>query len=226
MFFEGLQNCIFFMSIVQQLNKIKEQLDGVELVAVSKTKPESDIVEAYHAGQRHFGENKVQDLVAKYEHLPKDIAWHFIGHLQTNKVKYLASFVHLVHAVDSEKLLMTLQKEAAKHKRFISCLLQVKIAEEETKFGLTPEEVENFLDKKADYPNVNIVGLMTMATNTSDNLQVESEFGAVKKVFDELRHHDLTVLSMGMSNDWPIAIKQGSTMIRVGSSIFGARNYK
>lgn len=214
------------MSIVQRLIDIKKKLPTqVELVAISKTKPESDILEAYGQGQRHFGENKVQDLVDKFDHLPKDINWHFIGHLQTNKVKYIASFVHLVHAVDSLKLLKMLQKEALKNDRTIQCLIQAKVAKEESKFGLSFSEINDLLEKKEDYPNVKIVGLMAMATNTSDNEEVEGEFRAMKTFFETLKSDDFTVLSMGMSNDWPLAVEQGSNMIRVGSSIFGPRNY-
>lgn len=214
------------MSITQRLNEIKDKLPAhVALVAVSKTKPEDDILEAYKLGQRHFGENKVQDLALKYEHLPKDIKWHFIGHLQTNKVKYIASFVHLVHAVDSDKLLRTLQKEALKNKRTIDCLLQAKVAQEETKFGLSFSEIEELLAKKDDYPNVNIVGLMAMATNTSDNEGIRGEFKALNAFFSTLKDDHFKVLSIGMSNDWSLAIEEGSTMIRVGSRIFGPRNY-
>lgn len=214
------------MSISQRLKEITDKLPSdVDLVAVSKTKPESDILEAYSIGHRNFGENKVQDLVAKYEHLPKDINWHFIGHLQTNKVKYIAPFIHLVHAVDSEKLLRTLQKEALKNKRTISCLLQAKVAKEESKFGLSFPDIEALLAKKNDYPNVKIVGLMAMGTNTSDQEEVKEEFSAMNTFFMALKNEEFKVLSIGMSNDWPIAVDQGSNMIRVGSSIFGARNY-
>lgn len=214
------------MSITQRLNDVKQQLpDHVELVAISKTKPESDILEAYEAGQRHFGENKVQDLGLKYEHLPKDICWHFIGHLQTNKVKYIAPFVHLIHAVDSEKLLKSIQKEALKNKRVISCLLQAKVAAEETKFGLSFSDIEALFAKRDQFPNVKIVGLMAMATNTSDEETVRREFSDVDKFFKSLKSEEFTTLSTGMSNDWHIAIEEGSTMIRIGSSIFGARNY-
>ncbi|MDA3852975.1 MAG: YggS family pyridoxal phosphate-dependent enzyme [Bacteroidales bacterium] len=214
------------MSIVQRLTDIKENLPAhVELVAISKTKPESDILEAYGQGQRHFGENKVQDLVEKFEQLPKDINWHFIGHLQSNKVKYIAPFIHLVHAVDSLKLLKMLQKEALKNDRIIPCLIQAKVAKEETKFGMSFSDIKDLLEKKEDYPNVKIVGLMAMATNTSDKQGVRSEFEAVNTFFETLKSDDFKVLSMGMSNDWPLAVEQGSNMIRVGSSIFGPRNY-
>ncbi len=214
------------MSVTQRLTAIKAQLpDGVELVAVSKTKPESDIMEAYESGHRHFGENKVQDLTAKYEHLPKDICWHFIGHLQTNKVKYIAPFVHLVHAVDSEKLLRTLQKEAAKNNRIINCLIQAKVAKEESKFGLSFDDIEILLAKRDEFPNVRISGFMAMATNTNDEEEVSKEFAAVNNFFQKHKGGEIRELSIGMSGDWPVAVEQGSTMIRVGSSIFGARNY-
>jgi len=214
------------MSISQRLKDITDKLPSqVELVAISKTKPEEDILEAYNVGQRHFGENKVQDLVSKYEHLPKDINWHFIGHLQSNKVKYIAPFIHLVHAVDSEKLLRTLQKEALKNDRSISCLLQAKVAKEETKFGLSFSDIEALMAKKDEFPNVNIIGLMAMATNTSDLEEVKDEFKRVNDFFLTFENEEFKVLSIGMSNDWPIAIEQGSNMIRVGSSIFGPRNY-
>ncbi len=215
------------MSVADSLRAIRKEIpQGVELVAVSKTKPEVDIMSAYDLGQRHFGENKVQDLGEKYTHLPKDIKWHFIGHLQTNKVKYIAPFVHLIHAVDSEKLLQTLQKEAVKNKRTIACLLQVKVAQEETKFGLSFEAAQGLLDKKDLYPNVNIAGLMAMASNTADAEQVINEFKQVKTFFDKMNPNDDAILSMGMSNDWPLAVEAGSNMIRVGSLIFGTRNYK
>lgn len=215
------------MSIKQQLTSMKEHLaPHVTLVAVSKTKPEADIMEAYETGQRCFGENKVQDLVAKYEHLPKDIEWHFIGHLQTNKIKYIASFVSLIHAVDSIKLLNKIQTEAVKHKRIIPCLLQAKVALEDTKFGLPVEEIEDILAIRDQYPNILFKGIMGMATNTTDVEQVVSEFEKLKSLFDKYKDDDFSELSMGMSGDWPLAIKQGSTMIRVGSTIFGARNYQ
>lgn len=215
------------MSVAESLSDLRKEIpEGVELIAVSKTKPEVDIMSAYNIGQRHFGENKVQDLGEKYTHLPKDIKWHFIGHLQTNKVKYIAPFVHLIHAVDSEKLLQTLQKEALKNKRMIACLLQVKVAQEETKFGLSFDAAQLLLDKKELYPNVKIAGLMAMASNTADTEQVKSEFQQVKQFFDKIKLNDDAILSMGMSNDWPLAVEAGSNMIRVGSLIFGTRNYK
>jgi len=215
--------------------KIKEYLaelpKSVSLVAVSKTKPEELILEAYNVGQRIFGENKIQDLAEKYEHLPKDIKWHMIGHLQTNKVKYIAPFVSLIHAVDSFKLLKTINKEAVKNNRTIDCLFQIHIAKEETKFGLDKEELLDILnsDEYKQLKNIRIVGLMGMATNTSDMEIVKSEFAGLKSLFNELKQShflgkdSFKEISMGMSGDYKIAIKQGSTMVRIGSSIFGAR---
>ena len=215
------------MSIVENLSAVRENLPaGVELVAVSKTKPEEDILTAYEVGQRHFGENKVQDLSVKYEHLPKDIKWHFIGHLQTNKVKYIASFVHLIHAVDSVKLLKMIQKEALKNNRNIAVLLQVKIAEEETKYGLSFNDAECIFAERNLYPNVKIEGVMAMATNTQDSAQVRREFSQVKHFYDSIKSDDVNTLSLGMSNDWTIAVEEGSNMVRIGSSIFGTRIYK
>ncbi|MEQ2909108.1 YggS family pyridoxal phosphate-dependent enzyme [Butyricimonas faecihominis] len=221
-------------SIVENLKEITGSLpEGVKLVAVSKTKPVEAIVEAYEAGQRVFGENRVQELAEKYEVLPKDIEWHMIGHLQTNKVKYMAAFVSLIHGVESLKLLETIDKEGKKHDRVIPCLLQFYIASEETKFGLDMEEAKALLES-ADYKNmknVKIVGVMGMATNTDDEVQVRREFHHLKEIFDELKatyfagNPEFKELSMGMSGDYRIAVEEGSTMVRVGSSIFGARNY-
>ena len=189
--------------------------------------------EAYEAGQRVFGENRVQELAEKYEILPKDIEWHMIGHLQTNKVKYMAAFVSLIHGVESLKLLETIDKEGKKHDRVIPCLLQFYIASEETKFGLDMEEAKALLESN-DYKqmkNVKIVGVMGMATNTDDEMQVRREFHHLKEIFDELKatyfaeNPEFKELSMGMSGDYRIAVEEGSTMVRVGSSIFGARNY-
>jgi len=203
--------------------------DNVTLVAVSKTKPNNLILEAYNAGQLVFGENKVQDLVKKHEELPKDIKWHFIGHLQTNKVKQIAPFVDLIHAIDSFKLLKEINKQAIKNDRTINCLLQVKIASEESKFGLSFNAIKDLLQSEdfIELKNVNIVGLMGMASNTANRNQIQQEFKQLNKLFVELKiqHPIFTILSTGMSGDYQIAIKEGSTMIRVGSSIFGARNY-
>ena len=205
----------------------------VQLIAVSKTKPVSMIEEAYAEGIRRFGKNKPQELRDKYEEMEKDIKWHMIGHLQTNKVKYMAAFVSLIHGVESLKLLETIDKEGRKHDRVIPCLLQFYIASEETKFGLDMEEAKALLDSD-DYrqmKNVKIVGVMGMATNTDDEGQVRREFHHLKEIFDELKatyfagNPEFKELSMGMSGDYRIAVEEGSTMVRVGSSIFGARNY-
>ena len=214
------------MSIATNLNKIKSEIpETATLVAVSKTKPNEAILESYNAGQRIFGENKVQELAQKYEELPKDIEWHLIGHLQTNKVKYIAPFVHLIHTVDSIKLLKEINKQALKNNRIINCLLQVKIAEEESKFGLNQTDAEGLINSKEvkQLEGVNIVGLMGMSTNTSDETQVKNEFNALHQFYSQ--NPQLTILSMGMSGDYHIAIEQGSNMIRVGSTIFGERNY-
>ena len=214
------------MSIQDNLHTIQKSLpEHVTLVAVSKTKPNRDILEAYHVGQRVFGENKVQELVQKHEELPKDIQWHMIGHLQTNKVKYISSFVSLIHGVDSIKLLKEINKQGNKNNRIINCLLQVHIAEESTKFGFDESEVKEILssDLKEIYPYVNIVGLMGMATYTDDEVQIRNEFQKLKGIFSSFP--TLKTLSMGMSGDYQMAVEEGSTMVRVGSSIFGNRNY-
>ncbi|MBT5858442.1 MAG: YggS family pyridoxal phosphate-dependent enzyme [Flavobacteriales bacterium] len=212
------------MGISENIQKIKSEIPvEVTLVAVSKTKPISDILKAYDSGQRIFGENKVQELTEKHTKLPKDIQWHMIGHLQTNKVKYIAPFVNLIHALDSEKLLKEIDKRAKQHDRKIDCLLQVHIAKEEHKFGIVPSEVSKFIENSEKYKNVNIIGLMGMATFTSDKVQIESEFTELNTLFSNF--DKLKVLSMGMSGDYKIAIESGSTMVRVGSNIFGNRNY-
>ena len=216
------------MPIAQNLTKIKSQLPAhVTLVAVSKTKPVADLMEAYHAGQRVFGENYVQELVEKHEALPKDIQWHFIGHLQSRKVKQLAPFVNLIHGVDSFKLLQEINKQAANNNRIIDCLLQIHIADEETKFGLDEEELNHILtsDDFKNLENIRIVGLMGMATFTDNQIQIEKEFKHLKTIFEKLRtpNFELQTLSMGMSGDFPLAISCGSTMVRIGSSIFGSR---
>ncbi|SDQ69690.1 YggS family pyridoxal phosphate-dependent enzyme [Flagellimonas zhangzhouensis] len=218
------------MSIKENLLEIKSELpDGVTLVAVSKTKPNEAILEAYEAGQRVFGENKVQEMVAKWEVLPKDIEWHMIGHLQRNKVKYMAEFVSLIHGVDSLKLLKEIDKQAQKHNRVISCLLQMHIAEEDTKFGLDQSELNELIhsDEFKAMENIKIVGLMGMATFTDNETQIHKEFAQLKSIFDSLKSElpEISILSMGMSGDYNIAIEEGSTMVRIGSSIFGARNY-
>lgn len=220
-------------SITENLTSLKQAIpEGVLLIAVSKTKPVALLEEAYRAGQRAFGENYVQELVDKQPQLPSDIEWHFIGHLQSNKVKYIAPFVHCIHGVDSFKLLKEISKQAIKHSRTIRCLLQVHIANEETKFGFSPEELltEAASFQPADYPGVELAGLMGMASFTEDESQIRAEFKSLKALFDELKSGaflalvSFNELSMGMSSDWKIAVNEGSTMIRVGSSIFGSRN--
>lgn len=213
--------------IQENLSEIRSKIpDSVTLVAVSKTKPIEDVMEAYEAGQRIFGENKVQELVEKYESLPKDIEWHMIGHLQRNKVKYITPFVKLIHGVDSLRLLQEIDKQAAKVDRVQEVLLQMHIAEESTKFGLDENELIEILDQLNEYPHVKVIGLMGMATFSNDEGKVEREFQYLKSLFDKYKsEYQLNTLSMGMSGDFEIAIKNGSTMVRVGSSIFGKRNY-
>jgi hypothetical protein len=221
------------MAILENLSKIKNKLpENVKLIAVSKTRPEADILEAYNAGHKIFGENKVQELVDKYEKLPKDIEWHFIGHLQSNKVKYLAPFVHLIHGVDSLKLLKEINKQATKNERIIDCLLQFHIANEKAKFGFYKEEVFELLQSPEfqNLKNVRIIGVMGMATYTDDENQIRKEFANLKSYFEEIKEKYLmedyfSEISMGMSADYTIAIKEGSTMIRLGSTIFGIRFY-
>ena len=222
------------MSITSQFKKIQESIpQNVTLVAVSKTKPDEDLMVAYQAGARILGENKVQELVGKYERLPKDIEWHMIGHLQSNKVKYIAPFVSLIHAVDSLKLLKEINKEAKKNDRIIDCLIQLHIADEDSKFGFTPANIEEIIlnIKSKEWQNIRIVGLMGMATFTDNKEQIRQEFRTLKQSFDQLKtdiynsNSDFKHISMGMSGDYQIAIEEGSTMVRVGSSIFGARNY-
>lgn len=218
------------MLVKQNLEDFISQVEeGVTLVAVSKTKPNSDILEAYEAGQRIFGENKIQEMVNKYEALPKDIKWHMIGHLQSNKVKYMAHFVDLIHGVDSLKTLKEINKQAKKHNRTIDCLLQARIAKEETKFGLEFNEIETILkmNELTELQNIKIVGLMGMASFSSDKKEVSDEFKSLKMFFDKINQSNptLTILSMGMSGDYDLAIENGSNMIRVGSAIFGSRNY-
>lgn len=213
-------------------NSLKEQIDAnVTIVAVSKTKPIADLQEAYDIGVRDFGENYVQELVDKHEALQKDIRWHFIGHLQSNKVKYIAPFVHLIHGVDSEKLLIEINKQGVKLNRKISCLLQIYIAKEESKFGLNEAELENIIQKLPQLPNVQIVGMMGMASFSSDSQIVKNEFDTLKKLFDKysslsIENLKMKTLSMGMSGDYKMAISCGSNMIRIGSMLFGERVYK
>jgi pyridoxal phosphate enzyme (YggS family) len=221
------------MVIQDNLKHIKSNLpDHVTLVAVSKTKSVSEIMEAYHAGHRIFGENKIQEMVDKYEQMPKDIEWHMIGHVQSNKVKYMAHFVSLIHGVDNFKLLNEINKQAQKHHRIINCLLQIKIAEEDSKFGMTANQASDILKSNdfSELKNVRVIGVMGMATFTEDQNQIKKEFDFLKSTFDSLKplqsfNFIPKTISMGMSGDYQLAITCGSNMIRVGSSIFGERNY-
>ena len=215
------------MKISNNIQKIKSTLPNhISLIAVSKTKPNSDLLEAYDSGQRIFGENKIQDMSKKWDSLPKDIEWHMIGHVQTNKVKYMAPFVSLIHTVDSLKLIIEINKQALKNNRIIDCLIQIRIAEEETKFGLPENQLEDLLESVIALKSIKIRGLMGMASFTSDDLKVRSEFNKLSKLFNKIKekYSNLDILSMGMSSDYTIAIEEGSTMIRVGSKIFGERN--
>ncbi|WP_338871516.1 YggS family pyridoxal phosphate-dependent enzyme [Spirosoma sp. SC4-14] len=219
------------MKIADNIRRIETELDGrAQLIAVTKTKPVDMLREAYEAGCRKFGENKVQEMVEKYPLLPGDIEWHLIGHLQTNKVKYVAPFVALIHSVDSLKLLQEINKQAAKNNRIINCLLQIYIADEETKFGLLPDEAEDLLNEPMleSLPNIRIVGLMGLATNTENEIQIRQEFRGLKQLYDKLatinrKNVQFSELSMGMSGDYLIAVEEGSTLVRVGSAIFGNR---
>lgn len=224
------------MSITDNIKKLKKEFEelDVRLIAVSKTKPNEDILEAYQAGQRIFGENQVQELVDKYNALPKDIEWHLIGHLQTNKVKYIAPFISLIHSVDSIKLLAEINKQAEKNNRVMKCLLQVYIADEETKYGLGFDEIIDLLrsDEFADLKNIKIVGLMGIATNTENQKQIKEEFYELRTLFEGIKlsyfkdEDGFMELSMGMSTDYKVAIEEGSTMVRIGSDIFGSRVIK
>lgn len=220
---------LYDLSISEKIKQFKKKLpDDITLVAVSKTKPIRSMMEAYNAGQRVFGENKIQELEAKAKQMPNDVEWHMIGHVQRNKVKYMASFVSLIHAVDSLKLLKEIDKQAKNHDRTIRCLLQIKIAAEDSKFGMTEKDAIRLLssEEMKSLKNINIVGLMGMATFTDDDAQIRSEFRRLKECYDTLKEvYNLTVLSMGMSGDYELAISEGSTMIRVGSAIFGERAY-
>ena len=218
------------MSIKDNLENISLKIPSeVCLVAVSKTKPISDILEAYEYGQRVFGENKIQELVEKHKKLPKDIEWHMIGHIQRNKVKYMAPFVSLIHSADSYRLIKEINKQGKINNRVINCLLQIKIASEESKFGFTEKKATDFLnsDEYVSFKNIKIVGLMGMATFTDDQRKIDQEFNKLKIFYKKVNrsNSEINVLSMGMSNDYPIAIRNGSTMVRIGSSIFGKRNY-
>ncbi|GAA3768900.1 YggS family pyridoxal phosphate-dependent enzyme [Flavobacterium ginsengiterrae] len=219
------------MSIQSNLNTIKASLpEHVTLVAVSKTKPVSDLMQAYEAGQRIFGENKIQEMTEKWEQMPKDIQWHMIGHVQSNKVKFMAPYVTLIHGVDSLKLLQEINKQALKNNRTIDCLLQIYIAEEESKFGLDENELNELLTSVEfkELKNIRILGLMGMATFTEDQNQIKKEFTHLKSIFDSIQtlkteNCELNTVSMGMSGDYQLAIECGSTMVRIGSSIFGGR---
>ena len=219
------------MPIKENLLKIKSSLpEHVTLVAVSKTKPVADLMEAYNVGQRIFGENKIQEMTEKWEQMPKDIQWHMIGHIQTNKVKFMAPYVNLIHGVDSLKLLEEINKQALKNNRIIDCLLQIHIAEEETKFGLNEDELKELLVSESfiNLNNIKVIGLMGMATFTENQNQIKKEFEHLKSIFDKLelqntKNCELNTLSMGMSGDYKLAIVCGSTMVRIGSSIFGGR---
>lgn len=221
------------MSIKQNLLNLKSILPNhVTLVAVSKTKPLQDILEAYNAGHRVFGENKIQEMVDKQAQLPKDIEWHMIGHVQRNKVKYMASFVNLIHGVDNFKLLQEINKQGANHNRVINCLLQIKIADEDSKFGMSPKDALEILQSEefSQLKNIKITGVMGMATFTDAKVQVTQEFVLLKNIFDNLKkiksfNSELKTISMGMSDDYQLALDCGSNMVRIGSSIFGIRNY-
>ena len=221
------------MDCVENYKNIKKTLpENVLLLAVSKTKPEEEIMKLYDFGCRDFGENKVQELSKKYEVLPKDIRWHQIGHLQTNKIKYIIPFVYMIHSIDSLKLAEEVNKQAAKHGRIVNCLLQIKVAEEETKFGFSPEEVTELFKNGAfeALKNIKLCGLMAMATNTDDETEILKEFSAVKNLYNSLRINyqvgeEFKEISMGMSGDYLLAVKEGSTIVRIGSTIFGERDY-
>jgi len=213
-------------SIKQNLVQIKSTIpEHVTLVAVSKTKPVSDLMQAYEAGQRIFGENKIQEMAEKWEEMPKDIQWHMIGHVQTNKVKFMAPFVSLIHGVDSLKLLQEINKQGLKNNRVIDCLLQIHIAEEETKFGLDENELNELISSSEfkELKNIRTLGLMGMATFTENQNQIKKEFQHLKSIFDSIQNEDFSIISMGMSGDYKLAIECGSTMVRIGSSIFGGR---
>lgn len=213
------------MSIIDNLNLLYEEIpQNVSLVAVSKTKTNSEILQAYNAGQKIFGENKALELNKKAQELPKDIQWHMIGHLQRNKVKYIAPFVNLIHSIDSIKLLEEVNKRAIQNERNINCLLQVHIAEESSKFGFNKSEVNNILLESSIFTNINIIGLMGMATFTNNTQQISKEFKNLKSLFNKIKNNTINTLSMGMSGDYKLAIEEGATMVRIGSAIFGNRN--
>lgn len=212
------------MSIQENLHLIKQKLPkNVCLVAVSKTQSNNDIIKAYNTGQKIFGENKVQELIQKHEELPKDIKWHMIGHLQTNKVKFIAPFIELIHSVDSFKLINEIDKRAKHYNRIINCLLQVHIATEKTKFGFDLKKIEGVIEETKKYKNINIKGLMAMASFTNNAEQISKEFSLINNLFKKIQKDKINILSTGMSNDYLIAIENGSNMIRLGSIIFGKR---
>ncbi|MBQ9214948.1 MAG: YggS family pyridoxal phosphate-dependent enzyme [Bacteroidales bacterium] len=221
------------MDCVENYQNIKKSLpENVLLLAVSKTKPNEDILKLYNIGCRDFGENKVQEMTQKHQELPKDIRWHQIGHLQTNKIKYIIDFVYMIHSVDSLKLLQEINRQAEKHSRIVDCLLQVKVAQEDTKFGLSFQETENLFQENVfeELKNIRLRGLMAMATNTDDVLEIQNEFLSVKNFYNLLRikysvGEEFNQISMGMSEDYPIAIENSSTIVRLGSVIFGQRDY-
>ena len=212
------------MGIADNLKAIQKDIPKeITLVAVSKTKTNADILEVYNSGQRIFGENKVQELVEKSALLPEDISWHMIGHLQTNKVKFIAPFIALIHGVDSLKLLKEIDKRAGQNKRIIDCLLQVHIAQENSKFGFAIDEIQEVIKDAEQFKNIKITGLMAMATFTNNKMQISAEFQSLKNVFQEVKNNQITILSIGMSGDYQIAIEKGSNMVRIGSAIFGSR---
>jgi len=222
------------MDIAENIHRFKNDLpEGVKLIAITKTKPNEEILEAYNAGHKVFGENKVQELVSKYESLPGDIEWHMVGHLQSNKVKYIAPFVHLIHGVDRSKLFNVIDKEGKKNNRVLDILMQFHIATEETKFGFNMQEAKDLLDSEffKGYEHIRVRGVMGMATFTEDMEQVRTEFKELVNAFNELKKNyfsddpGFTEISMGMSNDYQVAIEEGATMVRIGSLIFGKRNY-
>ena len=215
------------MDIVKNFKLIKKTItDNVQIIAVSKTKSKDKILKIYNIGHRNFGENKIQELKEKYNQLPKDIKWHMIGHVQRNKVKYIAPFIELIHSVDSIKLMQEINKQGEKNKRIIKCLLQIKIANEENKFGLIKDEVENLISLSNNLNYIKIIGLMGMATYTNNHKIIDREFKEIYNLFKILKisHKQLSILSIGMSNDYLIAVNNGSNMVRIGSQIFGERN--
>ena len=213
------------MSITKNLNHLNRNISNyIVVVAVSKTKPNEDILEAYNSGHKSFGENKVQELIEKHNALPKDIEWHFIGHLQRNKVKNIIKFIHLIHSVDSYKLLNEINKRAENENRVVDCLIQVKIATEENKYGFNFEEIDDVINFSKNLHHINVKGFMGMATLTNDNNIINNEFSKLQNIFNNYKSKTLNILSMGMSNDYNLAIENGSNMIRLGSIIFGKRN--